>query len=276
MRIKVTLKVRKLPILYRHRLMALIKEVLELADSGYKDSIYPENLKITKPFTFSVFIPPGFSQRKERFIVDEDIAIEDTVLYPGDGKDLSFFVSSSDYEFIINLYNGLLKLERFKITDFLSPDDERQEEFFQIGRVFLLNERKITGSEVMFKTMSPLSVEDENDRPINIFHNKDRTINNDELERLNYHLNAIQERRLRALRGYGLKRPLTFIPVKLKNKGIKHTLRGFRKQTGKPYMVLTTYQGTFCLKGDPEDLQFIYQTGLGLRTGQGFGMIDLA
>jgi len=40
-------------------------------------------------------------------------------------------------------------------------------------------------------------------------------------------------------------------------------------------MVLTTYKGTFCLKGDPEDLQLLYQTGIGLRTGQGFGMVEV-
>ncbi|MCS7200511.1 MAG: hypothetical protein N2327_00440 [Caldimicrobium sp.] len=56
---------------------------------------------------------------------------------------------------------------------------------------------------------------------------------------------------------------------------VKHTLKGFRERTGKPYMTLTCFEGHFRLKGDPEDLQALYQMGIGLRTGQGFGMVDV-
>jgi CRISPR-associated endoribonuclease Cas6 len=78
MRIKVTFKAGKLPILYRHRFMALIKEALERADAGYKESLYPdrdsEKSKIAKPFCFSVSMPSGVRndntndrKRKPRF-----------------------------------------------------------------------------------------------------------------------------------------------------------------------------------------------------------------
>ncbi|RME69511.1 MAG: CRISPR-associated endoribonuclease Cas6 [Nitrospirae bacterium] len=279
MRIKVALKLKRLPILYRHRFIALTKEALKSADENYKDSLYPDRTAVqskkTKPFTFSVFIPPGFTKKKEKFFIDENLQIEDTVLYPSDGQEISLFISSSDYQFIINLYNGLLKIDSFKMTDFINDDGTKEEVQLQVGRVFLLNEKRISEPVARFKTLSPISVEDERDRPIDIFAKDGKTINNDELARFTEHLNAIQDRRLKDLRGYSLKRPIKFIPIDLKRKGIKHTLKGFREQTGKPYMVLTTYQGTFCLEGDPEDLQFIYLSGLGLRTGQGFGMVDL-
>lgn len=68
---------------------------------------------------------------------------------------------------------------------------------------------------------------------------------------------------------------MEFIPVKLRKQVVKHTLKGFREKTGKPYMTLTCFEGCFKLKGDPRDLQMLYQIGIGLRTGQGFGMVEV-
>ncbi len=280
MRIKVFLQLQRIPIIYRHRLLALIKEALKLSDCDYKNELYPGKhsylSKKTKPFSFSLFIPPEYSSKTEPFFIDGHISIKDTVIYPSSGIDVALFISSSDYQFIINLYNGLLKIKDFLFMEFPAPDGARTKEYLRTGRVFMLKERTIDNDEVLFKTLSYISIEDEKDKPIDIFTKDGKTINTVELERFNYHLNAIQERRLKDIRGYGLKRPLEFLPIKMKRKGVKHTISGFRKQTGKPYMVLTTYQGTFCLRGAPEDLQLLYQTGIGLRTGQGFGMIDIA
>ncbi len=317
MRIGINIKALRLPIIYRHRLMALIKEALKESDSSYKDLLYPDksaaHSKKTKPFSFSLYIPPEHTKKKERFLLDDGVVLEDTVFYPADGREFSLFISSSDYQFMINLYNGLLKIKEFELMEFPSPDGSKEKEYLQIGKVFMLNERKIDSDEVVFKTMSYISVEDDNDRPIELFKQPEQpkqterlerlerleqlkrlerlerfkrlerlehphhapVIDNDQLERFNHHLNAIQDRILKDLRGYGLKKPLEFLPINMKKKGVKHTLKAFREQTGKPYMVLTTYQGTFCLRGDPEDLQLLYQTGIGLRTGQGFGMVDI-
>lgn len=68
---------------------------------------------------------------------------------------------------------------------------------------------------------------------------------------------------------------MEFIPLKLKKQVIKHTIKGFREKTGKPYMMLTCFEGCFQSIGEPEDLQMLYQTGIGLRTGQGFGMVEV-
>ncbi len=50
-------------------------------------------------------------------------------------------------------------------------------------------------------------------------------------------------------------------PIKIKV--VKHTLKGFREKTSKPYMMLTCFEGCFKLKGEPEDLQMLYQIGIG-------------
>lgn len=97
----------------------------------------------------------------------------------------------------------------------------------------------------------------------------------DNVEDFNIEFNAIHDRIFKDIRGYGLKRALEFEPLSLKKQVVKHTLKGFREKTGKPYMTLTCFEGSFRLSGDPEDLQMLYQIGIGLRTGQGFGMVEV-
>ncbi|MEN3009360.1 CRISPR-associated endoribonuclease Cas6, partial [Pseudothermotoga sp.] len=159
------------------------------------------------------------------------------------------------------------------LVEFINSNGAREAEYIEIKNILLLAEKTINDSEVTFKTMSYISVEDENDQPIDLFRNND--IDSKALENFTRHLNAIQDRRFKDLRGYGLKQSFTFIPKQLSKKVVRHTLKGFRDQTGKPFMMLTTYHGIFTLRGEPEDLQFTYQVGLGLRTGQGFGMLEV-
>lgn len=275
MRIKINLHVKRLPILYRHRFIALIKEALNLSDYNYKSLLYPEKTSVvskqTKPFTFSLYIPPGFNIKKEKFLLDQNLVMEETVFYPT--KELSFFVSSSDHQFIVNLYNGLLAIKQLEIAEFVDDAGMKETEYMQISTVLLLNEQNINTEYVTFQTMSHISIEDRNDQPIELF--KNGSIDPEALKNFTYHMNAIQDRRFKDLRGYGLKQPLVFVPQRISKKVVKHTLKDFRDQTGKPFMMLTTYHGTFILKGDPEDLQLTYQVGLGLRTGQGFGMLEV-
>lgn len=280
MRIKVTFTVQdsKLPVLYRHRFMALIKEALKKSDVSYKERLYPgkdsEYSKIVKPFSFSISMPPGRTVKKEKFFIDDGFEVEDTVFYFPQNSYLSFYVSSSDYQFMVNLYNGLLETKEFDFDNSIT---------LRLQRVFMLNERKISGDEAVFKTNSPISIEGKDGIPIlppfekggmGGFSDKDLTSFND-------HFNAIHNGIFENIRGengnkgQGLFQPLEFIPINLKKQVVKHALKGFREKTGKPYMTLTTFQGCFKLKGDPRDLQLLYQIGVGLRTGQGFGMVEV-
>ncbi len=271
MRVRLDFKLERVPILYRHRVMSLVKEALCISNSEYKFFLYPEEFKRTKPFTFSLYIPPNSETKKEKFLLDRDLVVEDTVFHPK--REVSLFLSSSDQQFIANLYNGLLNLKGFVFAEFLNESGERETEYISLVRAIVLNERKINREEVVFKTMSPISIEDENDEPLDIL--KNDQIDQKELEKFAHHLNAVQDKRFKDLRGYGLKKPLQFVPRRITKTVVKHTLKGFREETGKPYMFLTAYHGEFTLKGDVEDLRLTYQVGLGLRTGQGFGMLEV-
>jgi len=263
MRIKLTFKADKLPVLYRHRFMALIKEALEKSDTGYKKSLYPdkksERSKIAKPFCFSVSMPSGSTTEKEKIIIDEGVEIEDIVFHFPQNNNLSFYVSSSEYQFMVCLYNGLLEMKTFPFGNNIT---------LKLERVFMLNEKKINEDEVVFKTNAPILIEDKDGKPL--------LPSASNIQTFNEHFNAIHDRILKNIRnGQGIYRDMGFIPVKLKKQVVKHTIKGFREKTGKPYMTLTCFEGCFKLKGDQRDLQMLYQIGIGLRTGQGFGMVDI-
>ncbi len=274
MRIKIDLKSEKLPILYRHRIISLIKESLYQSDPEYKNFLYPdkksEYSKKVKPFTFSVFIPPGCERKKEKFLVDENTEVEDIVFYFPPDLSLSLFISSCDYQFIINVYNGFLQLKQF---DF----DPLNNIKMTFKKVFLLNEKKINSNQVILKTNSPILIENASDTPLL----PEPIINGVALDIFNKEFNTIHDKILQDLRkndgekGPGLYQTLEFKPLNIRKQVVKHTLKGFREKAGKPYMVLTTFSGCFRLRGDPRDLQLLYQSGIGLRTGQGFGMVEV-
>lgn len=270
MRIKISFKVDKLPILYRHRIMALIKESLNLSSPEYKRYLYPEKnsrfSKRIKPFTFSVTLPDGCEIKKEKFLIDENTEIEDIIFYLPLNTSLFLYISSCNYEFIVNLYNGFLRIKQFDLDPFNHIN-------IILEKVFLIPEKKINTDEIVFKTNSPILIEDKTGRPL-------LPIDTD-LSFFNEQFNIIHEKILQDLRadsgkkGKGLYQNLEIVPINIKKQIVKHTLKEFREKTGKPYMILTTFNGYFKIKGDPRDLLLLYQSGVGLRTGQGFGMVEV-
>lgn len=258
--------------------MALIKEALDRSDAGYKQLLYPAGNSVkskqVKPFAFSVVTPSGKIFRREKIVIDDTFEIEDTVFYFTSDSFLSFYVSSPDYQFMMNLYNGLLDMKEFRFGNGIT---------LKLEKVFMLNEKKICGDKVTFRTNSPVLIEDKDGKPLLPFQAPSASIPHPpafNLQYFNNHFNETHDRILEDIRaengekGHGLYREIEFIPVNLKKQVVKHTLQGFREKTGKPYMTLTTFQGCFALKGDPRDLQMLYQIGIGLRTGQGFGMVE--
>lgn len=288
MRIKITFVADKLPILYRHRFMALIKETLRRSNDGHKQKLYPDKelkKEVVKPFSFSVILPHSKTRHEEEFQISKKPAptATDTVFYFAQNTSISMFISSSDYEFITALYNGLIDFKE-KNEDFRFNDDIK----LTFQRVFMLNEKKIISDEVIFKTLSPILIEKQ---IIETTGNKEKKTDKYILPSIdayasdeafnsifnNIHNGILEDIRAEnGIKGHGLYRQLEFIPIKLKKQVVKHTLKGFwTKNPDKPVMKFTCFEGCFKLKGDPRDLQMLYQIGIGLRTGQGFGMVEV-
>ncbi|ACO04364.1 MAG TPA: CRISPR-associated endoribonuclease Cas6 [Persephonella sp.] len=263
MRIKIIIEAEKHPIIYRHRAVSFIKEALKKADIDYKEYLYRG--KITKPFCFNIPSPKNVPSQKEEIQIDENFIIEDTV-YSLNGSYLSLYVSASDYRFLISLFNGIKRMGAFDFSSDTNMLINGKKISWGIKKVIYLNERPIRSDRIIFKTNSPILVEDINDKPV-LFSDK-----NFEKE-----LNEITDRILRSehIKGRGLEKPLKFKPLKMNKKVIKHTLKKFREKTGKPIMYLTGNYGIFELSGHPKDLEILYKIGIGNRTGQGFGMVEV-
>lgn len=246
MKIRVIFKAKdkQFPISYRMMITSLIKKSLEISDERYFKDIYyyeeKKNKKI-KPFTFSVFF--------------KDYKIEkDEVNLNGNG---SIIISTCDYNFGINLYNGLLKLKSYSY---------KKESGYEIilEKIILEKEKIINESRIFCKTLSPIHIKDKNNTAVGI---------ND--ERFNEELNYICNLSLNTLRGYGLKEKINFTPVNMKKVVAKEKIESFRKLNNKEYIYIEGYKGNFYLEGNIEDLRMLMQLGLGFRRSEGFGMIDL-
>jgi CRISPR-associated endoribonuclease Cas6 len=262
MRIRIILKSNMMPFLYRHRILSLIKEALKKSDRDYKDFLY--NNKITKPFTFNLVLPKDKKIEKRKIQIDNQFEIEDNVaIFEGF---MHLYISSLDYRFIISLFNGLKQMKTFDFSSYENMLVDGEKIVLQIKNVAVLNERPIKKEEIVFKTNSPIIVEDKNDKPV-LFSDK-----NFERE-----LNEITDRILASshIKGKGLEKPLRFEPIKMSKQVVKHTLKSFREKTGKPVMYLTGSTGIFKLSGHPKDLEILYKIGIGNRTGQGFGMVEV-
>ncbi|MFN3599012.1 MAG: CRISPR-associated endoribonuclease Cas6, partial [Aquificaceae bacterium] len=155
MRLRILAKTEKLPVIYRHRILALIKEALKGSNQKYKDILYGEEKP--KPFTFSLLLPKEREQKREVFSLSDGIEIEDYVFYFPKDSFLSLLISSYDYEFLMNLYNGLLKIKSFAFN---------KEITINIYGFSLQEDPKIEEDVVVFKTLSPILVENKDGKPL--------------------------------------------------------------------------------------------------------------
>ncbi len=240
--------------------MSLIKEALRKSDEDYREFLY--NNRITKPFTFSLITPSA--KRKGSIKIDDKFEIEDDVVDLN--KPISLFISSSDYRFLINVINGLKRIKVFNFSSYENMLVDNEKIDIEILHINVLNEKPIQKESVIFKTISPILLEDKDDKPI--------VFNEDIFEtELNNLMNKILSSPV--IRGETLYRTLKFEPLDMEKVVIKHTLKSFRERTRKPIMYLTANKGIFRLTGHPKDLELLYKIGIGNRTGQGFGMIEV-
>lgn len=241
MRLKCDFKVERLPISHNMMFVSLIKEALKKSDQEYYEKLYTYNGKANKKsknFCFSVNL--------RGFDADGDIAvIKDGV---------SLLVSSPDAEFILYLYNGLLKIGEFSYKDFNLKRE----------RISMLKEKSLNSSEAIFKTLSPICIKNNK----NYFLKIDDATYEDEL-------NYIAGKVLENYRGRGLEERLSFQSVKMKNVVVRQEIKAFEEISGKDYLYVNSYEGIFKLCGNVEDLRDLYLLGLGFKRNQGFGMLEI-
>lgn len=247
MRFKVIFEINnnKFPIIYRNRFISFFKLALE------KENVlnYYYNSKKPKPFTFALITNAKISNNNDKFkFFDYEIETNYFVLQ---NRNLSLIFSTSDYEFGVYVYNGILKVKEFKFSNEITLYPKK---------IFLLNEPSFDRTEYQFKTISPILIESKEDKPI---------LPSDEnfvLEFNNFHR--------RIFESFNLSYEDVEIDfLNFRKVVVKHFLESFKEKTNKNYMFLTCFEGIFKIKGNPKVIEFLYKKGIGNRTSQGFGCV---
>lgn len=259
MRFKILYKVDKLPVYYRNVFMSLIKEALKISESGkryieelfeYQENDLQKVNKSPRPFCFAV----RFQFDKERFKVDKETFYLNSPL--------EFYLSSIDPAFFITIYNGLINNKIYPFS--------HEGTTITKDNVIFLNERRIDKTNIRFKTLSPILIENKEEKPLLPIPGE----NEGEFKEFKRELNFISDSILRGIRkGIGLRKDLDFIPLTIRKEVVKHKIRE-RNEIEKIY-TFTCFNGIFELQGDSDDLACLYRLGIGLRRAQGFGMVEV-
>lgn len=163
---------------------------------------------------------------------------------------MSVTVHSSNMEFMIHLLNACQKNKNFNY----------KKTSMSLLRFELLKEKNVKKSQIWFMTLSPLLIESKEGKPI---------LSSD--PNFEYELNSISTKIMQSNAGRPLYQPLKILNSQLRKTVIKENFH----QNQDSYLFFTANKGCFLLEGDPRDLHFFYQNGLGLRNGVGFGCLDI-
>ena len=229
MRFQVTYQVKgAIPIQYRFKVYGLIKEAIRQVAPDYYERLFVQEKHEIKPFSFAVFLR-NFDIQDDRIHLD----------------DLTITISSPNIEFCVNAINGLRKLKSYKVED---------TEWKQTA-IRMMKEAVIGSNTVVLRTLSPILVEDKQGRSVGPY---DGRFN----EEFNYYADLLVQR----VAGRPLIRPVQFTPYRMSRVVIKEKNRDFARTQPDQSLYYTTYKGVFRLSGHREDLQLLYQTGIGKRT----------
>ncbi|MFD2670563.1 CRISPR-associated endoribonuclease Cas6 [Marinicrinis sediminis] len=234
MRFKVTYEAEWIPVHYRMKIYSLLKEAIKKADISFYQQLFEQQRQEIKPFSTAVYL--------------RDFRIEGQRIYL---KDFSITVSST-MEFAIHAFNGFREMEEYMIGGVKWKQSSIQ----------LLREAEIASHSVILKTLSPILVEDQNGKPLS------PTDEGYEKE-LNYFANL----QIRQAAGRELYRPIRFTPINMQKMVVKESNRIYQETHPDQSLYYTAYKGLIKLEGHWEDLQILYQLGIGKRTAF-FGLTD--
>ncbi|MDR0453229.1 MAG: CRISPR-associated endoribonuclease Cas6 [Deferribacteraceae bacterium] len=218
---------------YRMALASLIKEAFNKSSEKFKVSLYDSGHRY-KPFTFSIHFPLNREKNEKNFI------------YLSGNKAILTF-SSPDYEYIMNFCNGIQKIRQYNMG---FP--------VYIGQTMLLPNETVMENKRVWHTDAA------------VFHMYD-----DEGKRSGYAkegeygFNAAVMRHIQAKVRKAFpdmaEEDINTISIQwiwAKNIAVSHY-----------NSLVSCVEGVFCLTAPSEAQQLFYDTGLGARNSQGFGML---
>lgn len=239
LRISVGFQADSIPLCFRMPILSIIKEAIRKGDPDTYTHYFESNTLRPKPYATAVYL--------QNFILGEpDITLT--------GFRLHF--TTSEYSILLPLLNGLQRTSMFTYKQYA----------FNRGAVRFEPEQRVSSGKVIVTTLSPILIEDENGHPL---------APSD--PQYNDHFNEISNRLSQSLRKHPLRKVLRITPISTKKRVIKETNEAFlqARESDGQYLYFTAYSGRFLLEGDPTDIQWLLDVGVGLRRGQSFGMLAL-
>ncbi len=247
--IKLTLPKPEIPVYYRTAFVSYIKKLLE--GTPYFDLYYRR--KFPKPFTFAVYLPIKTIQGNKILLKTN----------PNGGVFITWNISFADPKLAVTFASEIIKKQ---------SHSWRNEVEFRVKDIKPLKEKFEEGTRrVIFRTLSPLYLKGKDGKPVE-----------PSSEGFEAEFNAVQRRIFKTL-GF----PYRDVKIKpkrcekegsfycYKRKVVKLKLAGYEREKGDELLKLTAYDGIFELEGEPEVLKLLYQKGLGQRTAEGFGMVEV-
>jgi len=219
--------------------ISLIKKTFQNSDEKIYDKLFIN--KKTKPYVFSPYLGRNF---KEKI-----------------GPNISIIFSSGDYEIISSFWNGILALKN-KGEDFISINGRK----FFLKDIKILNKKEIKNSVSKFKTIG-VSILTDPSKNSNDFNNWFLIPKEENLEYFNEVLNKRTSLRFQFIKNKKMKENIKFYFDK------KNSIKEVIIPHYKGY--LKGFKGCFIIEGNPEVLNFLFDFGFGVRTGQGFGLLEI-
>mgnify|MGYP002681729619 FL=1 len=221
---------------YRSIFMALIKSVFMNYDPVLYANLYgteEQKRKVNKPFTFSVRFPQYKGIEGNKMLC---------------GSKLSLLFSSDVETFVAAFYNGLRAKQKIIIGENIPIT-------FELEHIQLLPLKKIQANKVLFRTVSPILVN-------NIGSNLDYlSPEKPEFTKVFKEIIVVQANHFQI--------PCTEEMIDFEIKAMKKLPLSHYNQT------MTSWLGNFVLEAPTNVLQLVYDTGIGVRRSQGFGMLEI-
>ncbi len=256
MKIKITFDCEKLPIFYRNRFLAFIKQAVNY--SVHKADYFERD----KPRVFTYCVSFGKRDIKKEWItLSEDIKIKDSVFYPKNGT-VDLYISSTDINFLMLVVKGFECIKYFEFS---------QDNSFKVnGRIIILKvlkiepviQKPIESDSIVMRSHSPIFFEDQNSKPVTFLDDNFKDQVNQSM------------RNIFNLLGLELKKDLEIESVDMKIIVVKHTFSHLIKSSI-PFFSYKCSDGYFKISGHQKDLDIIRNIGLGNKTGMGFGMVEV-
>lgn len=221
---------------YRRMFMALIKNIISDQDQTLYTLLYGTNESKRK-----VNKPFTFSVHFPLFK-----GVEKDRFQCGNKAHLIF--STNDETIITTLYNGLQRKKEIVIGESFPI-------IFKIENSFLLPEKKIRSNKVEFKTIAPVLV----------------NLKGDNLTYIPPTHSKFGEAFIQIICNQAME-----LNIQFESEAVHFDIQTMKKLPLSHYnQTMTSWLGEFSLEAPKEVLQLVYDTGIGVRRSQGFGMLEI-